>query len=168
MADNPLRYMARELDAEARLSYVRNRWYDPELGRFISQDPIGLEGGINWYAYAGNNPVNFIDPYGLDCKSKVQGDVADGTLSVTVCGGKGGGDNSGKSTPQSCRGPCPAGPSTPGPTGPGGGGGGGPSGPGSTPKSEPTQPKIRQCPNVTRGEMMLAMRADYRSTRTGT
>jgi RHS repeat-associated protein len=49
---NPLRYMAREWDPDAGLYYVRNRWYDPEVGRFISEDPIGLAGGINVYAYA--------------------------------------------------------------------------------------------------------------------
>ncbi len=42
------------------------RYYDPELGRFISRDPIGLAGGdVNLYRYAGNNPVNGIDPTGL-------------------------------------------------------------------------------------------------------
>ena len=45
--------------------YYRNRWYDPEIGRFISEDPIGFAGGdINLYGYVGNNPQNFIDPYG--------------------------------------------------------------------------------------------------------
>ncbi len=42
---NPLRFQARELDAASALYYVRNRWYDPELARFLSEDPIGLEGG---------------------------------------------------------------------------------------------------------------------------
>jgi hypothetical protein len=45
--------------------YVRNRWYDPQQGRFISEDPIGLAGGINQYAYVGNNPVIARDPTGL-------------------------------------------------------------------------------------------------------
>jgi RHS repeat-associated protein len=63
---NPLRYMAREMDDNTGLYYVRNRWYDPALGRFVSEDPIGLDGGINHYAYAGNDPVNFLDPTGLD------------------------------------------------------------------------------------------------------
>jgi RHS repeat-associated protein len=39
------------------------RYYSPELGRFIQQDPVG--DGMNWYAYAGNNPLAYIDPYGL-------------------------------------------------------------------------------------------------------
>jgi hypothetical protein len=44
---------------------VRARWYDPQTGRFVSEDPIGLAGGINPYAYAANSPVNFTDPFGL-------------------------------------------------------------------------------------------------------
>jgi RHS repeat-associated protein len=62
---NPLRYMARALDAATGLYYVRNRWYDPQVGRFVSEDPIGLLGGINLYEYAAGNPVMFRDPTGL-------------------------------------------------------------------------------------------------------
>ena len=47
------------------LLYMRNRFYSPSTGRFISEDPIGLAGGINLYAYIANDPVNFIDPEGL-------------------------------------------------------------------------------------------------------
>lgn len=46
-------------------TYLRNRWYDPASGRLLTQDPIGLAGGVNLYAYAGNNPVSYSDPYGL-------------------------------------------------------------------------------------------------------
>jgi RHS repeat-associated protein len=62
----PLRYMARELDPLTGLYYVRNRWYDPQMQRFISEDPIGLAGGINIYAYAANSPTNLRDPSGLN------------------------------------------------------------------------------------------------------
>ena len=62
---NPLQYMARELDAATGLYYVRNRWYDPQVGRFISEDPIGLAGGLNLYTYVHNNPLSFRDPLGL-------------------------------------------------------------------------------------------------------
>mgnify|MGYP000859065924 FL=1 len=44
--------------------YYRARWYDPQARRFISEDPIGLDGGINLYAYVENNPLNMVDPYG--------------------------------------------------------------------------------------------------------
>jgi RHS repeat-associated protein len=46
-------------------TYLRNRWYDPATGRFLTQDPIGLAGGVNLYAYAGNDPVAYSDPFGL-------------------------------------------------------------------------------------------------------
>jgi RHS repeat-associated protein len=49
--------------------YLRNRWYDPQTGRFLTQDPIGLAGGVNLYSYAGNNPVMFTDPFGLCAQS---------------------------------------------------------------------------------------------------
>jgi RHS repeat-associated protein len=50
---------------EFDLTYMRARWYDPDLGRFVSEDPIGLAGGINKYVFAANNPVNGRDPTGL-------------------------------------------------------------------------------------------------------
>ena len=56
---------ARYLDTETGLDHDRARYYDPSLARFISEDPIGLAGGINPYAYAGNDPVNGTDPSGL-------------------------------------------------------------------------------------------------------
>jgi RHS repeat-associated protein len=61
----PLGYMARESDPVTGLYYVRARWYDAHLGRFVSEDPIGLAGGLNVYAYAANSPTNFTDPSGL-------------------------------------------------------------------------------------------------------
>jgi len=62
-------YTGRELDSETGLYYYRARWYDPAQGRFVSEDPIGLKGGINPYAYVGNKPLNSKDPTGLlaDC-----------------------------------------------------------------------------------------------------
>ncbi len=47
------------------LSFFRNRWYDGNTGRFTQEDPIGFAGGSNLYAYAGNNPASFTDPFGL-------------------------------------------------------------------------------------------------------
>jgi RHS repeat-associated protein len=51
------------------LMYMRNRYYDPKSGQFTQQDPIGLAGGVNLYGFAGGDPVNFSDPFGLcpDC-----------------------------------------------------------------------------------------------------
>jgi len=46
--------------------YMRARYYDPSVGRFISEDPIGFDGGdVNLYGYVLNNPVHFVDPLGL-------------------------------------------------------------------------------------------------------
>ena len=61
---NPFRYCGEYFDEESGLIYLRNRYYSPEIGRFITEDPI--QDGLNWYAYCGNNPVNFWDPLGLD------------------------------------------------------------------------------------------------------
>jgi RHS repeat-associated protein len=58
-------YTGREWDADANLYYYRNRWYDPQVGRFISEDPIGLGGGMNMYAYVGNDSISNTDPSGL-------------------------------------------------------------------------------------------------------
>ncbi len=59
-------FTGREWDPETGLYYYRARYYDPKLGRFISEDPIGFAGGdINLYAYVWNNPLNFVDPEGL-------------------------------------------------------------------------------------------------------
>jgi RHS repeat-associated protein len=59
-------YTGREWDVDAGLYYYRARWYDPALGKFISEDPLGLDGGdANLYRYVGNDPVNSVDPFGL-------------------------------------------------------------------------------------------------------
>ena len=62
--ENPLRFTAREYDEESGLYYVRARYYDPAAGRFISRDPLGIDAGLNLYAYVFNNPVSLIDPSG--------------------------------------------------------------------------------------------------------
>ena len=61
---SPVQYTGRENDRTG-LYYYRARYYDPVLKRFISEDPIGLGGGVNVYAYVDGNPVSFTDPYGL-------------------------------------------------------------------------------------------------------
>jgi RHS repeat-associated protein len=67
---NPFQYTARESDTETGLYYYRARYYDPVLGRFISEDPLGLRVGINRFQYVANAPLNFTDPSGL-CKISV-------------------------------------------------------------------------------------------------
>ncbi|MCA7940280.1 RHS repeat-associated core domain-containing protein [Burkholderia cepacia] len=61
---NPIRFQGQYHDQETGLHYNRHRYYDPNSGRFISKDPIGIEGGINVYAYV-KNPIVWIDPLGL-------------------------------------------------------------------------------------------------------
>ena len=60
---NPFRYSGEYADIESGMIYLRARYYDPGLGRFISEDPI--KDGVNWYVYCMNNPVNRWDPTGL-------------------------------------------------------------------------------------------------------
>jgi len=57
-----------EYDGETALYHMGARYYDPQLGRWLSEDPAGIAGGLNLYAYAGNDPVNGRDPTGMhDC-----------------------------------------------------------------------------------------------------
>ena len=67
---NPFSFTARELDAATGLYYYRARYYDPDLGRFLSPDSLPIRVGepldLNRYLYVRNNPVRFIDPLGLE------------------------------------------------------------------------------------------------------
>ena len=58
-------FQGREYDFATGLYYFRARWYDPQTGRWLSKDPVGISGGLNQYVFCGNNPVNFVDPLGL-------------------------------------------------------------------------------------------------------
>ncbi|MBT2773370.1 hypothetical protein J7J47_14170 [Halomonas sp. ISL-60] len=61
----PIRFQGQWHDEESGLYYNRHRYYDPQQGRYISQDPIGLRGGTNLYGYV-TNPTGMVDPLGLE------------------------------------------------------------------------------------------------------
>jgi RHS repeat-associated protein len=63
--DLPLRLPGQYYDKETALHYNAARDYDPSIGRYVEGDPIGLEAGINTYAYVAGNPLSHIDPSGL-------------------------------------------------------------------------------------------------------
>ena len=69
---NPFTYTAREFDAESGLYFYRARYYDPEIGRFLNEDPLGFDAAdLNLYRYVFNNPVNFRDPSGEQAQAAV-------------------------------------------------------------------------------------------------
>jgi len=63
-SSNTNAFTGRELD-ETGIYYYRARYYSPQIGRFISEDPIGFWGGINIYSYVDDDPANSTDPQGL-------------------------------------------------------------------------------------------------------
>ena len=80
---NPSQFTGRENDV-AGLYFYRNRYYSPFLHRFVSEDPAGLGGGINSYAYVGNNPLSFSDPYGLKPKDPDTCDSGGGDIAKAL------------------------------------------------------------------------------------
>jgi RHS repeat-associated protein len=61
---NPFQYTGREFDSETGIYYYRARYFDPSAGRFLSEDRLRFQGGANFYRYAQNNPLVWIDPSG--------------------------------------------------------------------------------------------------------
>ncbi len=62
---NPFRFNTKYLDEETGLYYYGYRFYNPTTGRWLNQDPLGINGGLNLYSANGNDGINNIDPYGL-------------------------------------------------------------------------------------------------------
>jgi RHS repeat-associated protein len=62
---NPFLYTARESDTETGLYYYRARYYDPNVGTFLNEDPIGFKGGMDFYSYVHNTAANATDSFGL-------------------------------------------------------------------------------------------------------
>jgi len=85
---NPFQYTAREFDVETNLQFSRARYYDPSSGRFVSEDPLRFGGGKNFYSYAGNSPVIFADPSGLNkiCNIPPVGPHTKLPIPITKCG----------------------------------------------------------------------------------
>jgi len=94
--NQPYQYVGGEgyyTEQDINLQLLGQRWYDAEVGRFISRDPIGEEGGLNLYVYVGNSPIAKKDPFGLysyaDCVAECEEDydrcVRDATQAESKC-----------------------------------------------------------------------------------
>ena len=90
--DNPLRFQGQYFDPESGLHYNRHRYYNPDIGRYLTPDPVKLAGGINAYQYV-PNPTGWVDPLGLSTcpggdKCKPKNKVDDPTPKTTVAEGE--------------------------------------------------------------------------------
>ncbi|MGF0239370.1 RHS repeat-associated core domain-containing protein [Rhodococcus sp. IEGM1300] len=84
--EQPLRFQGQYYDSESGLHYNRHRYYNPDVGRYLTPDPIKLAGGLNQYQYT-PNPTGWVDPLGLAC-GPCPGEIeADGPFSVLAPGG---------------------------------------------------------------------------------
>jgi RHS repeat-associated protein len=84
--DQPIRMQGQQIDRESGLFYNRHRYYDPQMGRYITQDPIGLAGGVNNYCYP-NNPMQMVDPLGLEGETGLG--AMNGRVDAAQAGGTG-------------------------------------------------------------------------------
>ena len=83
-------FTGREHEPETGLVYYRARYFDPKIGRFLSEDPIKFAAGLNFYAYVENNPTNYTDPMGLSKASCVAACTAAGAGAGAAAGAAGG------------------------------------------------------------------------------
>jgi RHS repeat-associated protein len=74
--ENPFRFTCREYDSESGLYYYRLRYYDANIGRFTTKDPLIAIDSMSTYVYAKNNPVIYVDPNGLEAKVKLGFEIA--------------------------------------------------------------------------------------------
>jgi len=86
--ENTQQYTGRENDGTG-LYYYRARYYHPQLGRFVAEDPIGLDGGTNLYAYVNGNPVLYVDPEGkswIGAAGRIVGGMVAGAITGAMAG----------------------------------------------------------------------------------
>ncbi len=81
-----LRFPGQYFDQETGLHYNYFRDYDPETGRYVESDPIGLDGGLNTYGYVEGNPITFSDPLGLSKSNRGGGSNVDQIYQAQLLG----------------------------------------------------------------------------------
>ncbi|HUV85410.1 MAG TPA: RHS repeat-associated core domain-containing protein [Methanosarcinales archaeon] len=86
---NPYGFTGRRLDTETDNYYYRMRYYSPQIGRFLQIDPIGYAGGLNFYTYCLNDPVNYVDPFGnLYGRKKISSIFDDAFITIETQSGE--------------------------------------------------------------------------------